>query len=65
MSGYSDITAILHECIKYYNVIPSNIRSSQTKIISFHITINGTTFKCCLDPNNLNTGLSGKRVKEL
>ena len=59
------ISDLLYDCIKYYNIIPSNIRSSQTKIISFHITINETNFICVYDPNNLNLNLSWKQMKKL
>ena len=48
-----------------YNIIPSKIRSSQTQIISFHITINDTTFMCVHDSNNLTLNLSWKRIREL
>ena len=39
--GYADISDLLYECIKHYNIIPDDIKASKTKIKSFRILLDG------------------------
>ena len=51
--GYSDISDLFYECIKHYNIVPSNIKANKTKINYFKLNLNGYSYLCSNDPNDL------------
>ena len=44
--GFTDISDLLYDCIKEYNIIPDNIRASKTKIRSFRVTLDEHAYIC-------------------
>jgi hypothetical protein len=61
--GFNAINDILIECIKLYGV-PSQVKSSKTRIQQFSYTINKLKYILMNDPNDVNL-IDWKRIQEL
>ena len=51
--GFSDSSDLFYECIKHYNIVPSNIKANKTKINYVELNLNGYSYLFSNDPNDL------------
>ena len=65
----NNINEELEQVIEHYNLVPSNITSTNYNISSFKFSLNGKTFYCVIDGNKISDLYSGytnyKGVKKL
>ena len=63
--SHNSINDILKEFIKYYNEIPSKIKSNKSEIQQFECEINKCKYIIANDPNDLSSDINYKSIQDL
>ena len=61
----NNINDVLSDIIKYYNTIPTNIKSNKSEIQQFELTLENRNYIIANDPNDLSSGINYKSIQEL